>query len=141
MGKSIFKEIGSKFGAVVIEEFDDHFRVSFNDHRTFFISILGDLLQVFFNAPVIYNTKTDLEYVIWMLSSPEFRTLVNPKFGNNPELIFSAAQYAIDAHGGRSCVVLPTDTVETAIGRLNNVWYKQAPVPNLSGDFVSRVEG
>ena len=80
-------------------------------------------------------------HALWLLKSAEVAKIVNPKFGNKPGLLFSAAIYATEDSRKRSCVLLPTDTLATAIRRFESVWYKQAPIPGFCGKLATYTEG
>ena len=136
---TVIGAINSPYGIVVIEEDQEYFRVKFDDDSCFFISAEGDLLRILFNLRTM-NLEEQLRYALWLLSDTEIAAIVNPKFGNKPELRFSAAMFATTDKDKRSCILLPTDTVETAANRFENVWYKQAPIAVYTGKLAEHVE-
>ena len=129
--------ISEEFGEIKVDEWPDHLRFCFSD-QAFFLTAEGDLLRIAFSAFGGVCLERNLQYMLWLLNSAEVASIVNPKFRNKLSLRFSAALCICEE--SRYCVALPTDTVETLTQRLNNVWYKQAPIPGYTGDFACRVE-
>ena len=136
------REIGkmeSPYGAITVDEWQDHFRFRFDDGPCFFVRSEGDLARISFNLSTM-QLEEHLSRALWLLNSKEVAKLVNSKFGNNPEMRFSAAIYGTTDKDKRSCVLLPTDTIETAIQRFNDVWFKQPPIPGYCGKLATYVE-
>ena len=133
------RTIETPFGPATIDNLLHCFRFRF-DRYTVLVKAEGDLLRVSFCSFGDINPKEHLRHVLWLLKSKEVATIVNPKFGNKPELRFSAAHYITNYtvfDVKRRCIVLPSDTLETALQRLNNVWYEQMPKPRLVGKFTN----
>ena len=119
----------SPLGLVFIEERKDLFSFKFYDQDiTYRVRVKGDLIQIRFNLLGGGNLRKHLVAVLWLLTDEDVRHRINPKFGNKPHLKFTAAQYTSDDPDGRSCIFLPTDTIDTALERFERVWYRQAPV-------------
>ena len=129
----------SPYGVVTVDEWQDYFRFRFDDDSCFFIKAEGDLARISFNIGTMCLEK-NLNHVLWLLNSTKVAELVNPKFGNKPEMHFSAAIYATTDKDKRSCVILPTDTTKTAMQRFKNVWFKQAPISGYCGKLATHVE-
>ena len=133
-------KIASPYGEIAIDEWQDHFRFRFNDDGPcFFVGVEGDLLKISFNLIGVMCLEKHLSCALWLLTSAEVAEMVNPKFGNKPELRFTAALFATTGKG-RSCVLLPSDTVEAAIQRFGDVWYKQAPIAGYGGKLATYLE-
>lgn len=133
-------EMQSPYGAIMVDEWRDHFRFRFDDDLCFFVGAEGDLARITFNLIGLMTFEKHLSRALWLLKSVDVATLINPKFGNKPEMRFSAAILGTSDECKRSCVLLPTDTLETAVQRFENVWYKQAPIAGYCGKLATYVE-
>ena len=132
--------ISSPFGEIFVDEWKDHFRFWFAESDfAFFLRAKGDLLQIEFNLSGVVGTEKHLRAALWLLTDVTVRHIVNPKFGNQPSLKFSAALYGANDNDGRHCVLLPDDTIPTATKRFETVWYKQAPMSGYVGKLSCHV--
>ena len=121
--------LSSPFGLIYFEELADCVRFKlFDQDIVYFVKAKGDLLQIRFNLLGGGSLQQRLTAALWLLTSTAVRHIVNPKFGNKPHLIFTAAQFTSNDPDGRSCILLPEDTPKTALERFDRVWYQQAPI-------------
>ena len=135
------ESISSPFGEIYVDEWVNHMRFRFVDtNLAFFLRAEGDLLRIDFNLSGSANSEKSLKTALWLLTDPKIRQILNPKFGNQPSLRYSAALYSATGHDGRHCILLPTDTVTSASHRFNEVWYKQAPMAHYVGDLARLVK-
>ena len=139
-----YDQIESPLGPVSVHEWDNYIAVCINENPSAFVSVRGDMMEISFNFCCIFKTEDYLERSIWILNSPEIAEILNDKFGNCKTMKYSAATFCNTVMKGehqRSCVILPTDTVETAQQRLNSVWYKQPAVGGCCvGEFFQEVK-